>query len=367
MNDITRTETGALEQWMEPKMLIGRLNRLKEIQKSIMKVGVHYGKVPGCKQDSLWQPGSQVLNVAFGLGQEPIEIQEFRTDDEIRYRVKTRVFQIATGLTIAYGVGECSSSEDKYAWRRVTGPKEWEATADDKRRVKFSKDYDSGDEKETQQIRTNPADVANTILKMATKRSEIKGTINALAASEVFTQDIEDLPEGMDIERGKGKSQSTKPAVNPDDVRQADSNIVTGVFSKPGSKNGKSWVKYAIVIAGTTYSTFDEKIGKIAESLKGQPVEFTHEQKGEYKNILSIKRAEPPKQQEPAQESPATPGAGPTVEDSDAFATTILALAMQKGKTEAQINQLLQSEFSCGIATVPANLQTAVIDFLTGL
>src|SRR5690606_20296729 len=47
------------------------------------------------------------------------------------------------------------------------------------------------------QVRTDPADVANTVLKMAKKRAQIDMTLTALAASDIFTQDIEDLPEEM--------------------------------------------------------------------------------------------------------------------------------------------------------------------------
>jgi hypothetical protein len=38
------------------------------------------------------------------------------------------------------------------------------------------------------------ADVVNTVLKMAQKRSKVSTTINATSASEFFTQDVEDNP-----------------------------------------------------------------------------------------------------------------------------------------------------------------------------
>jgi len=37
--------------------------------------------------------------------------------------------------------------------------------------------------------------VANTILKMAKKRAQVDAVITATAASDIFTQDIEDLPD----------------------------------------------------------------------------------------------------------------------------------------------------------------------------
>src|SRR6185369_6401125 len=64
---------------------------------------------------------------------------------------------------------------------------------ENRKRVKFSK-YQGKVEKK-QQVRTNPADVANTILKMAKKRGLVDAILTVTAASDIFTQDIEDLPD----------------------------------------------------------------------------------------------------------------------------------------------------------------------------
>jgi hypothetical protein len=92
-------------------------------------------------------------------------------------------------------VGECSSQEEKYSWRAAVCPEEWDDTPESRRRTKYSR-YQGKVEKK-QQIRTNPADVANTILKMAKKRAQVDAVITATAASDIFTQDIEDLPEEL--------------------------------------------------------------------------------------------------------------------------------------------------------------------------
>lgn len=353
-------QSQALSDWMEPKKLVSRLNRLKEIQRQVMKQGTHYGKIPGCSQDSLWQPGSQVLNVAFGLGQEPVNIEEFRDENEIRYRVTTRVFLITTGTTIAYGVGECSSSEDKYAWRRPKGV-EWDNTAEDRRRIKYT------DDSEIKQVRTNPADVSNTILKMATKRAEIKGTINALAASEVFTQDIEDLPEGMDLER-KTRPSSTKPAVNPDDVKPVTNNQKIGVLTSVTSKPSGNGTRYSVTIDGKPYGTFSDSLGKAAGALRGKTVSFTTVINGKYENLESVSEYLATKQPAECPESISRhSGDIPDVESAESFASTIIMLGAQKGLTEAKLAGILEAEFSCGIDTVPAECQQKVIDHIKGL
>jgi cytoskeletal protein RodZ len=52
-------------------------------------------------------------------------------------------------------------------------------------------------DKEDQQIRTEPMDLDNTVLKMACKRALIHATRTGTAASDVFAQDLEDLPEHL--------------------------------------------------------------------------------------------------------------------------------------------------------------------------
>jgi hypothetical protein len=59
------------------------------------------------------------------------------------------------------------------------------------------------------QVRAERDDIENTILKMACKRAHVAMTLNVTAASDIFTQDIEDLPEHLlsEIET----SQTPKP------------------------------------------------------------------------------------------------------------------------------------------------------------
>jgi hypothetical protein len=143
-----------------------------------------------------------------------------------------------SGMTITYGAGECSSGEDKYTWRRATCQNEYENTSPDRRRIKYTS-Y-NGKDQETLQVRTNPRDVANTVLKMAKKRANVNGTIEALAASELFTQDLEDLPEGMDIgNEGRQPSPNSKPDVRMPQESQQQGNSA-GSQAEPSSSTPDS-------------------------------------------------------------------------------------------------------------------------------
>lgn len=166
------------------------VNLIQEVMRSVMKDGTHYGVIPGCKQPSLYKAGSEVLLTTFRIAVS-VHVEDLSTPDCIRYRVRTVGTHQGSGIVVGEGIGECSSDEEKYKWRRCFNKKEFDATPETRRRIKFSK-YG-----EDMQVRTEPADVANTVLKMGKKRAQIDLTLTATAASDIFTQDVEDIPEEL--------------------------------------------------------------------------------------------------------------------------------------------------------------------------
>lgn len=173
---------------------------VQQVMQTVMKKDTHYGVIPGCKQPSLYKAGSEALLSTFHIAVEPT-VEEFISRDargrvvEIRYRVKCTGRHIGTGREVGYGVGECSTGEDKYAWRRAVCLEEYDATEETDRRINWSK-Y-QGKVQKTEQVRVSPADVANTVLKMAKKRAQIDLTLTALGCSDIFAQDLEDLDEAL--------------------------------------------------------------------------------------------------------------------------------------------------------------------------
>jgi hypothetical protein len=165
-----------------------RVNTIQEVMGAVMKRDVHYGVIPGCKKPSLWKPGSEVLLATFQIGTS-VHVTDLSTDDCVRYRVSVVGTHTPSGTVVGEGIGECSSNEERYKWRKACD-EEWNATPEPRRRIKFGKYKDK-------QVRTEPADVANTILKMAKKRAQIDMTLTATGASDCFDQDLEDLPDHM--------------------------------------------------------------------------------------------------------------------------------------------------------------------------
>lgn len=279
-----------------------RLAVIQDVMRSVMQNGSDYGVIPGTgDKPTLYKPGAEKLCVTFRLSAASPLIDSIEESGDIRYRVQVPILS-SDGSVLAVGVGECSTGEEKYRWRRPVHVNEYNAAPEDRRREKFQRNGDVW-----QQVRVNPADVANTVLKMAHKRAYVHGVIMATAAGAIFTQDVEDLPEGVEPHES---DQPARPPIQPPQRRSeqgrrpaapsgAGSTVVTtvrDVSEKTGTnQQGKPWTKFTVHGAdGQPYGTFDTEIARIARSAKAEhaPVEIVFTQ-GKYgRDIESIGYAE---------------------------------------------------------------------------
>ena len=174
--------------------LRSRLLVIQDVMRSVMQEGQDYGKIPGTEKPTLFKPGAEKLCVTFRLAAGAPIVESVPEFDPrvVRYRVQVPILN-ADGSVLAVGVGECSTGEEKYQWRRPVHVREYEAASEFDRREKWTRAGDVW-----QQVRVNPSDIANTVLKMGHKRAYVHAVIMATAAGAIFTQDLEDLPEGVD-------------------------------------------------------------------------------------------------------------------------------------------------------------------------
>jgi hypothetical protein len=191
------------------KDLKTQVNVIQDVMKSVMKEGEHFGSIPGCgSKKTLLKSGAEKILMAFRLGAEP-SVQTDERADSVSYRVTVRIFNISDGNTVGYGIGECSSLEEKYAWRATYVDAEWQHTPPELKRMKYTQ------KGETRQIRTNFKDVSNTVLKMAKKRALIDAVLTATAASDIFTQDLEDWSPEMIATLAEDAPKQQTPALTP--------------------------------------------------------------------------------------------------------------------------------------------------------
>jgi len=165
------------------------INLIQEVMRGVMHDGEHYGRIPGCgPKPTLLKPGAEKISAVFRLGPEPEILQVIDTQEEYTVTVRVRLIHGPSGTFCGCGIGACSSREEKYGWRVAVCQDEYDATPENRRRVKWRK----GGGKDLQ-VATDPKTQMNTVLKMAKKRAYVDAVLSATAASDIFTQDLEDL------------------------------------------------------------------------------------------------------------------------------------------------------------------------------
>lgn len=191
--------------------MVSRVRRMQEVMDSLMKRDTHYGTIPGTDKPCLYQPGAELLCSTFRVAPSP-KVEDLSTGDNVRYRVTMQGTSQSTGELLGEGVGECSSDEEKYRWRRPVCDEEFAATPEDLRREKWVRSQKGN--YQVKQVRVHPADIANTVLKMAYKRALISMTRTVLACSDIFAQDLEDLPTEV-LESVIGHEAPATPTIQP--------------------------------------------------------------------------------------------------------------------------------------------------------
>lgn len=213
-----------------------QINLIQSLMKDVMKIDEHYGVIPGCGSKMvLLKAGAEKLSFVFRHAPKfKVEITDLPKEHQ-RYNVLTEIYS-KDGVFLGQGVGSCSTTESKYKYRwDDTGkavPKEYWKSRDvsllggdsftarkkDKKWFIFQRiEHD------------NPADYYNTCLKMAKKRSMVDAEITVCAASDIFTQDIEEnFTEAEVVESEKTSDEKlkegTEKAVKREEKKQKEEN-----------------------------------------------------------------------------------------------------------------------------------------------
>lgn len=194
------------------EQLLAQVKSIQEVMESVMKKDEHYGVIPGCDKPSLYKAGAEKLSFVFRMAPEFI-VEEKTVDREHReYRVTCTMRQIGTEIILGSGVGVASTMESKWRFRntkKITErdvPKEyWDLRKADAKTAQellggpgFSAVKDDRGQWKIAKVsgkteNDNPADVYNTILKMAKKRAHVDAILTCTAASDIFSQDLEDI------------------------------------------------------------------------------------------------------------------------------------------------------------------------------
>jgi hypothetical protein len=228
MGEIVHVEQGNthITQRMSKEQVLDRIAMIQQIMQdpAIMKEGVHFGPPNGKKNNDqqdddkklkkvLLQPGAEKLLTTFRLAASfPEKTKTIGEDGGITYDVRCDILDQQTGAFLGSEWGTCSSYEEKYMWKACYIEGEFNAAKESDKRLKWKSGYRGAQDTTVKQIRVNPADVANTILAMSCKRAKVRATRAALAASDIFEVNTEDLPEDLQREFFGEDDQPAKSA-----------------------------------------------------------------------------------------------------------------------------------------------------------
>ena len=264
---------------------------IQEVMRAVMKEGTHFGVIPGCgDKPTLFKAGAEKILTTFRICMKPL-VEDLSTEDEVRYRIVCEAYT-PSGKFLGAGVGECSSGEEKYRWRRASCDEEFEETEESFRRQKWMRSR-KGDNWKAKQIRTQPADLANTVLKMAKKRAMVDMTLTVTAASDIFTQDLEEIsiPNGNGGGGGGNSSQenASRPQRRSEEEQAPAIDTVEDLASRelPGGET-----KYGIALSRYGWFTsFDESHYKTAELAKseGLKVCILYAKRGQFRHVTSLR------------------------------------------------------------------------------
>ena len=189
----------------------GQVTALHKLFRDVMKEGDHYGVIPGTKKPTLYKAGAEKICLLLRLS--PHFKRNFSPDgDHLTVFSECVLIHAPTEMVVSEAGSICTTKETKYAYREATRKcPECGKPAIIKGKAEFGggwlcfkkrdgcgakfKDDDPKIAMQSGEREDNPNlyDAHNTVLKMADKRAYVGATLFGTAASDIFTQDVEDF------------------------------------------------------------------------------------------------------------------------------------------------------------------------------
>jgi hypothetical protein len=261
-----------------------QVDNIQLLMASIMQEGMHYGVIPGTgKQPSLLKPGAEKIAMTFRLV-PTFAVRERNHEYGHREYEVTCTITTQSGVLLGQGLGLCSTQEKKYRWR--PGPVEftgkpvpaayWSSNPRDIKLIggtghATKKNPDTGAWEIVIQGASieNPdiADVYNTVLKIAKKRAYVDAILTVTGASDIFTQDVEDMaPE----HRTGGNNAVTPPETSTGNSSGSQPTQGNGGGYSNGNPAPASPKQAGYIISllnGLKCTTDEDKINKLNDVL----------------------------------------------------------------------------------------------------
>jgi len=290
-NEVAIRDSYGVVNFEESAMNVESVTRqvaiIQNVMKSVMKQDEHYGTIPGTNKPSLLKPGAEKLNLVFRLRPEYQITKTELYSGHREYEVVCTLYHIPTGQSVGQGVGSATTMEGKYRFRggekKDTGkpvPKDyWNLKKTDPARAK---ELIGGDGFGTAKFdgewricelgekieHDNPADYYNTVLKMAKKRAHVDAILTATAASDIFTQDTEDMTEVIPG-AAEVKKESKPPLQEPQ--KKSGNGEQKPQMKDPDAPCSEAQTKAIFAMCGKLGIKDDFEVHKKASRLAGIP------------------------------------------------------------------------------------------------
>lgn len=255
---LSRSQMPSVPEALTPDDVMAQVNLIQNIMERAMKKDEHYGVIPGTgNKPTLLKAGAEKLNLTFRMAPDPqVEVIDLGKGHR-EYRVKVVMTSITTGRILGAGVGSAATMETK--WRFRSGPGEstgkpvpqgyWDMRSSDPKKAQellggkgfITKKEDGvwtifrqGERVE----HDNPADYYNTCLKMGKKRALVDAVLTCTAASDIFTQDIEEMAEDgtIDVTPKAAPPKSTPPEDPKETGGQDQGSLIPAIITNPQGK-----------------------------------------------------------------------------------------------------------------------------------
>lgn len=219
---------------------IKKIRSFQSVVQGNLKSDHDYGVIPGCKKPTLLKPGAEKILILFALTSEYeiISQEEDYKNGFFQYMIKCVLSK--NGYKITEGVGSCNSYETKYRWRWVQ-EKDLPPGSDKSMLASRINRYNS---KEYRIDNDEICSIANTILKMAKKRAQVDAVLTVASLSEIFTQDIEDMPSLDNGHASNSRAADPPRKQTSNEASQAQINAIKGYSAQIGFANEEELFMY---------------------------------------------------------------------------------------------------------------------------
>jgi hypothetical protein len=316
---LARREYDGLTMAISPAEARRRLDELRAFVQSVMVKDSDYGTIPGTNKPTLYQQGAQKLAEVYGFSHRFEIRSELDWDRGFFYfEVRCVLTSRRDGSPVGEGFGSANSHESKYRWRWVNEEQipggldkaklekrqKWvfknelppgadyrKLASQERTSKKTGKPYTVYGLGETYRV-PNPdvADVVNTLQKMACKRAYVHAVIGATRSSDLFTQDVEDLPpevfgEPKDTRSWEKEEPETAPSNEVEKgesiAKEASPATAPAPRTKRPPKVTEDHVRYlegakAMIAQARDLASLSRAIASISEGVKAGRLHESH-------------------------------------------------------------------------------------------